>query len=182
MPALPPPRRATPLTHIAVILLALAGGALGIVGAVIAEIGSGGFLLLIFIGAPIIEEIFKPIGVYLGQVWFSQALRNRIYVALLCALGGVVFGLIESWVYINVYVDDPSDAYTQFRYTVPVALHAAASFIVGLGLTYAVVDWVNGRGKLPKSSRNFYIGGVLLHAVYNTSAVILTVAGVLDDF
>ena len=70
----------------------------------------------------------------------------------------------------------------QFRYTVPVALHGAASFIVGLGLTYAVVDWVNGRGELPKSSRNFYVGGVLLHAVYNTSAVILTVAGVLDDF
>ena len=103
------------------------GGALGIGGAVIAEIGSVGFLLLIFIGAPIIEEIFKPIGVYLGQVWFPQALRNRVYVALLCALGGVVFGLIESWVYVNVYVDDPSDAYVQFRYTVPVALHAAAS-------------------------------------------------------
>ena len=160
----------------------MAGGALGIGGAVIAEIGSGGFLLLIFIGAPIIEEVFKPIGVYLGQVWFSPALRNRIYVALLCALGGVVFGLLESWVYVNVYVDDPSDAYTQFRYTVPVALHAASSFIVGLGLTYAVVNWVNGRGKLPKSSRNFYIGGVLLHSIYNTSAVILSVAGVLDDF
>ncbi len=115
-------------------------------------------------------------------MWFPQALRNRIYVALLCALGGVIFGLIESWFYVNVYVDDPSDAYTQFRYTVPVALHGAASFIVGLGLTYAVVDWVNGRAKLPKSSRNFYIGGVLLHAVYNTSAVILSVAGVLDDF
>ncbi len=64
----------------------------------------------------------------------------------------------------------------------PVALHTAASFIVGLGLTHAVVDWVNGRGKLPKSSRNFYVGGVVLHAVYNTSAVILTVAGVLDEF
>jgi len=137
---------------------------------------------VIFIGAPIIEELFKPIGVYLGQVWFPQTLRNRIYVALLCALGGVVFGLIESWVYVNIYVDDPSDAYTQFRYTVPVALHAAASFIVGLGLTQAVVHWVNGRAKLPKSSRNFYIGGVLLHAVYNTSVVILSIAGVIDDF
>jgi ABC-type sulfate transport system permease component len=130
----------------------------------------------------VIEEIFKPIGVYLGQVWFPQALRNRIYVAFLCALGGAVFGLIESWVYVNVYVDNPSNAYVQFRYTVPVALHAGASFIVGLGLTYAVVNWVNGRGKLPKSSRNFYVGGVLLHAAYNTGVVMLTLAGVLDDF
>ncbi len=64
----------------------------------------------------------------------------------------------------------------------PVALHATASFIVGLGLTYAVVNWVNGRGKLPKSSRNFYLAGVLLHAVYNTSVVILSVAGVINDF
>ncbi len=94
----------------------------------------------------------------------------------------MVFGLIESWVYVNVYVDDPSEAYQQFRYTVPVALHGAASFVVGLGLTHGVVNWVNGRSKLPKASRNFYISGVLLHATYNTGAVVLSIAGVLDDF
>jgi RsiW-degrading membrane proteinase PrsW (M82 family) len=161
-------------------LLAVAGGVLGILGAVITEIGSGGWLLLVFIGAPVIEEMFKPIGVFLGQVWLSQALRSRLYVALLCAVSGLVFGLIESWVYVNVYVDDPSEGYQTFRYTVPVALHATASFIVGLGLTYAVVDWVNGRGKLPMSSRNFYLGGVALHAVYNTGAVILELTDVVD--
>jgi RsiW-degrading membrane proteinase PrsW (M82 family) len=146
---------------------------LGIAGAVIAEIGSAGWLLLIFIGAPVIEEMFKPIGVFLGQVWFPETLRSRLHVALLCAVSGVVFGLIESWVYVNLYVDNPSADYTLFRYTVPVALHAVASFIVGLGLTYAVVDWVNGRGRLPNTSRNFYLGGVLLHAAYNTGASIL---------
>jgi len=130
----------------------------------------------------VIEEIFKPIGVYLGQVWLPQALRSCLYTAFLAALGGIAFGLIESWVYVNIYVDDPSDDYRLFRYTVPVALHATASFVVGFGVTRGVVEWVNGRAKLPRSSRNFYIGGVALHSVYNTTAVVLSLAGVFDDF
>lgn len=162
-------------------LLAVAGGFLGIFGALIVELGSGGALLLIFIGAPVIEEMLKPIGAYLGQVWLPQALRNRLFVACLCAVSGVIFGLIESWVYVNIYVDDPSDAYRTFRYTVPVTLHAVASFIVGLGVTRAVVDWVDGRRPLPKSTRNFYIAGVVLHSVYNTGAVVLWLTGVFDD-
>lgn len=49
-------------THTRVILLSLAGGFLGIVGSFVGELQAGGFLLVIFIGAPIIEEAFKPIG------------------------------------------------------------------------------------------------------------------------
>ncbi|MEX0682705.1 MAG: PrsW family glutamic-type intramembrane protease [Dehalococcoidia bacterium] len=162
--------------------MAISFGGLGILGAIITELGSGGYLLVIFIGAPVIEEIFKPLGVYLGQVWFPQALRSRLYTAFLSALGGITFGLIESWIYVNIYVDNPSEHYEQFRYTVPVALHATASFIVGLGITRAVVEWVNGRGRLPRSTRRFYVGGVVLHSFYNTGAVLLSVFGVLDDF
>ena len=135
------------------------GGVLGIVGSVFGEIRSGGFLLLPIVGAPVIEEAFKPIGVYLGFVRWPNALKNRLYVALLCAGAGIVFGLLESTMYVFVYARDHPDWYPYFRYTVPVALHAVASFTVGLGLDRGVVDWVNRGAPLPSRTRRFYIGG-----------------------
>jgi hypothetical protein len=177
---LPAPKPVSWRTHARVIFLALFGGVLGIVGSVFGEIRSGGFLLLPIVGAPVIEEAFKPIGVYLGLVRWPNALKNRLYVALLCAGAGIVFGLLESTMYVFVYARDHPDWYPYFRYTVPVALHAVASFTVGLGLDRGVVDWVNRGAPLPSRTRRFYIAGVTIHAIYNTTAIILALAGVLD--
>jgi RsiW-degrading membrane proteinase PrsW (M82 family) len=178
---LPRTRPVTPLTHVWIVLLAVIGGLLGIAGSVISELGSvGGWLLLPFIGAPIIEEAFKPIGVYLSQAWWPRALRNQLYVAILCAISGIVFGLLESTMYVLVYAPDESASYTTFRYTIPVAIHGLASFTVGLGLTYAVVKWVSRGVPLPKRSRNFYLAGVTIHAIYNTTVVVLELSGVLS--
>src|SRR5207247_6181366 len=51
-----PERRAGIRGHIFAVSIALIGGLLGIVGAMIQELRAGGFLLLPFLGAPIIEE------------------------------------------------------------------------------------------------------------------------------
>lgn len=178
---LPRPRPITWSTHIWIILLALVGGLLGILGSLLSEFGSlGGFFLLPFIGAPIIEEAFKPIGVYLGLVRWPNALRNQLYVAILCAVSGIVFGLLESTMYVFVYAPGESDSYVLFRYTIPVALHAVASFTVGLGLSRGVVDWVSRATPVPKRARRFYIAGVTIHAIYNTTVIALAVAGVVD--
>lgn len=178
---LPRPRRITPLTHVWIFLLALAGGLLGIGGSIISELASGGgFLLLPFLGAPIIEEAFKPIGVYLTMSRWPNALRNQLYVALLCGFSGLVFGLLESTVYVFVYAPNEGSDFALFRYTVPVAMHAIASFTVGLGLTYGVVRWVSRGIPLPKRSRNFYLAGVTMHAIYNTAAVVFSLTGVVD--
>jgi hypothetical protein len=162
-----------------VIALALFGGILGIVGSFLSEVRSGG-LLLLPLGAPIIEEAFKPIGVYLGFVRWPAALTNRLYVALLCAGAGIVFGLVESTMYVFVYATDQGDWYPYFRYTIPVALHGIASFTVGLGLDRTIVDWVNRGAPFPKRTRRFYLAGVTIHGIYNSTAVILAVSGVLD--
>ncbi len=170
----------TALTHLLVILLALSGGVLGLVGAAFVEVRAGGLLLAAFIAAPLIEEMCKPIGLYLALVRWPQALTGQLYRAVLAASAGVVFGLLESLIYVNVYAPRHPDWYVAFRFSVPVAMHAGASYIVGLGVNRRVVDWVNGRGALPKSSRNFYIAGVAVHALYNIVAVALTIAGPLD--
>jgi hypothetical protein len=59
-------------------------------------------------------------------------------------------------------------------------MHVIASFIVGLGLNRAVIDWASKGGRFPKRTRNFYLAGMALHMVYNIAAVALSVAGVLE--
>jgi RsiW-degrading membrane proteinase PrsW (M82 family) len=166
--------------HAQVIAVALSGGALGIGGSFFGELQAGGALLLIFLGAPIIEEAFKPVGLFLALVRWPQALGSRMYRALLCAGAAVVFGLIESVVYVYVYAPDHPDWYPLFRFTVPVMLHAAASFTVGLGIDRRLPEWVNHGTRLPKRTRNFYLAGVGIHAVYNTGATVLALFGVFD--
>ena len=80
----------------------------------------------------------------------------------------------------TLYVDNPSDEFIVFRFSVPLGLHAACSYLVGLGLNQRVIDWAAGRTKLPRASRNLYIAAVVIHGTYNLTAVILSVSGVID--
>jgi RsiW-degrading membrane proteinase PrsW (M82 family) len=176
----PPERTAGPGTHLLVILTALVGGALGIAGAFVEEIRAGGFLLLPFVGAPIIEEALKPTGVYIALWRWPQALRSQLYRALLAAAAGVVFGVIESTVYVTVYASDYPDWYIPFRFSVPVALHATCSYIAGLGIDQRLFDWAQGRAPLPKTSRNYFLAAMIIHGSYNLIVTVLALTGVLD--
>ena len=142
---------------------------------------SGAFLLLPLVGAPIIEELVKPFGVYLLLARWPRLLRGRLHTALLAALAGLSFGLIEALVYVTVYVPDPPDWFVTYRFSVPLVMHATASFIVGLGINRGLLDWAGRGAPLPKSTRNFYLAGIGLHAVFNTTAIALTIAGVFPD-
>jgi RsiW-degrading membrane proteinase PrsW (M82 family) len=173
--------RAPAYQYVLTVLIAIVGGLLGIIGAIIQEVQSTTtYILLPFIGAPIIEEALKPSGIYLALLWWPRALRSQVYTAILCALSGLVFGVIESFVYVTLYVEDPSDEFIVFRFSVPLGLHALCSYLVGLGLNQRVIDWAAGRSPLPRASRNFYIAAVVIHGAYNTIAVILSLTGVLD--
>lgn len=174
------PKRVPWSTHIWVVLLSLLGGLLGIGGALISEVGSGGILLGVFIGAPVIEEAFKPIGVYLALVKWPDALHNQLYIALLCAAAGLVFGILEAIVYLYVYVPDHSARFKLYRLTIPLALHAVASYTVGLGLDRRIVGVVNRGDPLPKRTRNFYLAAVAMHATFNIGVTILDVTNVVD--
>jgi len=179
--SLPTSGAAPAYQYLLAFLMALIGGALGIIGAIFQEAQTAAtYLLLPFLGAPIVEEALKPAGLYLTLLWWPRALNNQLFTAILCSISGLVFGMIESLVYVTVYVEDPSDGFILYRFTVTLALHAIASFVVGLGINHRILDWAAGRSKLPKSSRNLYIAGVAIHAIYNTTAVILSIAGVLD--
>ncbi len=173
--------RAPAYQYVLAVLLAFVGGLLGIIGAIFQEAQTTlTYALLPFIGAPLIEEALKPSGIYLALLWWPRALRSQLFTAVLCALSGLVFGIIESLVYVTLYVDNPSDEFIVFRFSVPLGLHAACSYLVGLGLSQRVIDWAAGRAALPRSSRNFYVAAVVIHGTYNLTAVVLSISGVID--
>jgi len=172
-------RRVKPYQYPLAVLMAAAGGVLGIIGALFQE--SLAFTPLTFlIAAPIIEEIAKPAGVYLAAWRWKAILDRRLFIAGIAAIGGIVFGLIESWFYVTFYAPDLGRSFFIYRFTVNVLLHAAFSFVFGLGITHGLFNWAAGLGPLPKASRNAFAGAMTLHALYNGAAVLLVSAGVIN--
>jgi hypothetical protein len=171
----------SPLWYAFAILVAVAGGALGILGAIIQELRAGGWLLLPIVGAPVIEEALKPSGVYLLLARWPFVLRRQVFTAFLSGLAGLTFGLIESAGYVIVFADDAPDWFATYRFTVPVAMHTVASTIVGMAISRPLIEWAQGRGPLPKRQRNLYFTAMALHGIFNTVAIILSYAGVFGD-
>jgi RsiW-degrading membrane proteinase PrsW (M82 family) len=159
--------------------MALAGGVMGIFGALVTEIRTGG-IFIFFVGAPIIEEAMKPLGIYILLAKWPYVLRGRLYTAFLTALSGLSFGIIEALVYVYIYVPDAPDWFVTYRFTAPIMLHVTASFIFGLGIDRRLLDWAVGRGGFPRLTLRLYGVAVLLHAVFNVTAGALVVTGVLD--
>ena len=158
------------------VFVAVLGCVIAIPGVILQEIQASGSI----IAAPVIEEALKPAGVYILLLRWPQALRGRLHIAVLAAIAGLTFGLIESLIYVTIYFPDEGSDFVLFRFTVTPMLHVVASFIVGLGLSRTIIDWAAGRAPFPRRTRNFYFAGAGLHAVYNLTAVILALAGVLE--
>lgn len=162
--------------HLLAAGVAFGGGVLATVGAFIQEARTGfpGAVLLPFVVAPIVEEAIKPAGIYVLLVRWPQLLRGRVHTALLAALAGLAFGLAESTLYVFGYFRGLGPEYVFFRYTVPVAMHAIASFLVGLGLTPRLIASMKGEAPFLQGSWPFFLAGSLLHALYNIAVVVLS--------
>src|SRR5262245_18361590 len=98
-PQVPDAPQVDPRLYVLGLALALLGGLFGIGGAFLQELESRA-LFAVFVGALIIEEALKPLGIYILLVRWPQALRGRLHTAVLCAISGVTFGIVESLVYV----------------------------------------------------------------------------------
>ena len=169
---LPAPRPLTGKWHIWALLLALAGGVFGVLGAFFTEL-SHTSLLSAFVAAPIIEEGLKPSGLYLLLAKWPRVLRSQIYTASLAALGGIVFALIENQVYLNIYIRDPSPEVILFRYTACIGVHAACSFIFGLGINRKLLDSIRGETRFLSCGKRFFFSAMALHSLFNITVTVL---------
>ncbi len=160
--------------HYLALLIALAGGLFGILGAFFTEFFRGDFLVA-FVGAPIIEEVLKPSGLYLLLAKWPRALRSQFYTAMLAAFGGIAFAVIENIVYLTVYIENPTSEIILWRWTVNVAVHAVCSFIFGFGINWKLAASVRGQRKLLSSGKRFFFPAMALHSAYNITVTVLSV-------
>ena len=168
-----------PRLHALALIFALVGGLLGVLGSLFAEGSSSIALTAVFVGAPIVEEIVKPVGVYLFMFRWRDVLRNQLHIATLVAVSGVCFGLIESLMYVTLTVPDHSQEYFIYRFTVTIALHAVASFIAGLGINSALIAWANGEASFPRRAKWTFGIAIGIHALFNITVTVLSLTGVL---
>ncbi len=158
--------------HFLAPFLALSGGIFGIIGAAITEFLNSS-LLAAFIAAPIIEEALKPSGLYLMLAKWPRVLRNPLYTVFLAALAGLAFGLIESLVYINFYIDDPSTQTIIWRFTVCPAMHVVCCVIFSLAINRNLIASVRGETKFLSSGKRFIFSAMALHSLYNITVTVL---------
>lgn len=157
--------------------VSLAGGLLGVLGALIQETRGGISFLGPVVLAPMVEEALKPSGIYYLQAWRPELLRNQTFTAILCGISGLTFGYLEGLVYLYIYHPDHSTQFVVLRLGLTPAMHALFSFIVGLGINRQLVEGAYGRAPFPGSSQKFYLTAMLLHGSYNLIVTILAVTG-----
>lgn len=145
--------------------LATVGGFVAIPGAFQGELLSG--VLGPWLGAPIVEEILKPSGIFLLLLKWPGSIRNRFLTAIYGAFAGLAFGLVESLIYVTVYYSNPTQHEVLIRFTIPVFLHIVASFIFAFGITRQLPRAISGGGALPAGSWVFFLIAIVLHSSYN---------------
>lgn len=176
--SLPPVPSTVRLRHrLVAILWSLSGGLFAIFGALVKETGVGGGPLLVMLFAPAIEEVLKPCGVYFLLERRVRYLSSRLQVALLSMMGGIVFAAIENVIYLCLYVRRPVLGLIVWRWTVCLAMHAACSFLVGLGLGKLLPAMRRGEPFELEDCFGWVIAAIVIHGVYNASVTFITTFG-----
>ena len=159
------------------VLLATLGSIVAIPAVFQAELPAG--FLAPWLWAPVIEEAFKPAGVYLLLIKWPGTLKNQAVTALLTALAGISFGLIESAVYMTLYFPEHTHQELVFRFTVPVMVHTLASFTFGLGINQQLLVSLQRGGPFRRSNWGFFLAAVVIHSIYNITVTVLDVIGTI---
>lgn len=154
--------------------MASIGAILGIPGTVFEEFLYGS-PIAVFTAVPMIEEAFKPTGLYLLLAFRPHYLENPGRTAALAAVAGLVFGIVESIVYVLVYFPDKSAGFMVFRFTVTPAVHATCSYVFGWGINQRLKDSLWGKVPFLSGSKRYFIAAIVLHGLYNLGATIFAV-------
>ncbi len=173
----------------ALVAAAIVGGLFAVLGAFIASAigrsGSFAFLIAVVLLGPAVEEVLKVAGAqYLVErrPW----LVTRARVLPIVALGaGIVFAAIENVVYLNVYIPDPSEEITVFRWIMGPLLHGSASFVAGIGVMRQhrrQEQWFAEGGParpgwVESAAWPWLLAAWILHGAWNLLATILSVGG-----
>jgi RsiW-degrading membrane proteinase PrsW (M82 family) len=103
--------------------------------------------------------------------------RSKTQILTAAMASGLWFAVIENFLYLNVYIANPSPAIIAWRWSVCVLLHVGCTFLVGLGLSRVWEHTMTARTRPQLSiASKFLMAAVICHAAYNTLAVLITAA------
>ncbi|WP_425397874.1 PrsW family glutamic-type intramembrane protease [Aeoliella sp.] len=170
------------LTTLAV---AAAAGPFAIIGALFtppeAGIATSGGLIAVCVVAPLTEEIMK-IAIALWVVEKRPFWFKSIGQILFCALaGGILFGVIEILVYLNLYLPNAGPSLARWRWTVCVGLHMNCSFIAGVGLARIWYNTIRERHRpLLGLGMPWFFIAIVGHGLYKFAVTMAELSGWLD--
>ncbi|MEM8866065.1 MAG: PrsW family glutamic-type intramembrane protease [Planctomycetota bacterium] len=166
------------------LLVALAAGPWGVLGALISQVSTGGIgfsgVLAAAILAPVTEEITKVA----TALWVVEKRPFRFgsatQIMLCAAAGGLAFATIENLLYLVLYNPGGGAGYVVWRLVVCTSLHLVCSTIAGVGLATIWKDAISRRRR-PELALGmpWFAAAMILHGLYNTAVTLAEVAGVL---
>lgn len=155
------------------LLLSLIAGPLAVATA-LARGRPGSMLILVVVVGPLVEEVGK-IMAPLMVVERNPARFTRPSQIVVCGLmAGLVFAVIENFMYLKVYIDDPTPALVAWRWSVCVLLHTGCSLLAASGV--ARIRSTSLREQKPpvlETGAPRILLAVGVHGVYNLLAVLL---------
>lgn len=135
--------------------------------------GVGGlFAAIVF--APAIEEVLKISAPLIVVEQRSFLFKAPVQIFLCCLCSGFFFAAIENLIYLNIYIQEPSELIVIWRWTVCVLLHGTSCSISSFGIISIWKRTICEFRKPELSLMNKYlISAIVLHSLYNTFAVIM---------
>lgn len=110
---------------------------------------------------------------YILLAKWPHLLRSRLFTALLSALGGLAFSIVENLVYLYVYFPDHAASLAVYRFALATPLHTVASFVFGFGINQRLLASVKGEVPFLSGSRRFFFSAMALHSAYNIAVTVM---------
>lgn len=160
------------------LLAAVLGGPFAVIGAIISGHQGAGPVVYAILFAPVIEEFLKQS----GMTFVLEKKPYRVFAAwqfvFAAVVSGFVFGAIENLVYLGRFAAflSPEDLVSMvaYRWAVCTPLHVVCATIASLGLVRTWKRQLQHGGAADLAAAiPFFVAAMVLHGLYNLSAVLL---------
>ncbi|MGQ9590807.1 MAG: PrsW family glutamic-type intramembrane protease, partial [Planctomycetota bacterium] len=151
--------------------VALSAGIWAILGAFLGVQSASSWILVVAVVAPTAEEVLKVALPLVVVELRPHLFSSRAQIAIAAASSGLVFAAVENFLYLGVYIAEPSGEIALWRWTVCVALHTGCSLVSGLGVArvWAAV-WERLAPPRPDLATSCIALAAAIHGAYNALA------------
>ena len=143
-----------------------------------AGVGGWSSFFAIAVWGPAVEEVMKIalIAVIIERTPYLFVSRAQILIGAIGA--GLMFAIIENFLYLFVYVPNPPEWLVVWRWTVCVALHVGCTLVAGMGAAKVWHKQITQMRCVPVPvDMRYLFAAILIHGVYNGTATVMEVSG-----